>query len=71
MDLFENYEKNKMNNNAPLADRVRPEKLEDFLGQEKIIDQGKPLRRNHKIQSLCRGYSLCRRQLRQVGGSKR
>jgi len=44
MDLFENYEKNKMNNSAPLADRIRPERLEDFLGQEKIIGPGKPLR---------------------------
>ena len=48
MNLFENYEKNKMNNNAPLADRIRPERLEDFLGQDKIIGPGKPLR--HAIE---------------------
>lgn len=28
----------------PLADRIRPEKIEDFLGQEEIIGQGKMLR---------------------------
>jgi len=55
MNLFENYEKNKMNNSAPLADRIRPEKLEDFLGQEKIIGPGKPLRQaieEDELQSI-------------------
>ena len=55
MDLFENYEKSKMNNSAPLADRIRPEKLEDFLGQEKIVGPGKPLREaieEDKLQSI-------------------
>ncbi|MDD5014879.1 MAG: replication-associated recombination protein A, partial [Atribacterota bacterium] len=55
MDLFENYEKSKMNNDAPLADRIRPERLEGFLGQEKIIGPGKPLRKaieEDKLQSI-------------------
>jgi len=55
MDLFENYEKNKMNNNAPLADRIRPERLEDFMGQEKIIGPEKPLRKaieKDELQSI-------------------
>jgi putative ATPase len=30
---------------SPLADRIRPERLEDFLGQEKILGEGKVLRR--------------------------
>ncbi|OGF27934.1 AAA family ATPase [Candidatus Falkowbacteria bacterium RIFOXYB2_FULL_47_14] len=30
---------------APLADRMRPEKLEDFLGQEEVVGAGKMLRR--------------------------
>ena len=54
MDLFNNYEKNKFNS-APLADRIRPEKLEDFIGQEKIIAPGKPLRKaieNEELQSI-------------------
>jgi len=55
MDLFENYEKKKMNNNAPLADRIRPERLEDLLGQEKVIGPGKPLRQaieEDELQSI-------------------
>src|SRR4030043_320153 len=55
MNLFENYEKNKMNNNAPLADRIRPERLKDFLGKDKIICPGKPLRQANeedKLQSI-------------------
>jgi len=42
MELFDNFKNNKMNN-APLADRIRPERLEDFMGQEKIIGPEKPL----------------------------
>ncbi len=55
MDLFENYKKNKVNNNSPLADRIRPERLEDFMGQEKIISPGKPLRKaieKDELQSI-------------------
>ena len=29
----------------PLADRMRPERLEDFMGQEHVLGPGKPLRR--------------------------
>ena len=29
----------------PLADRMRPEKLSDFVGQEKAVGVGSPLRR--------------------------
>ena len=54
MELFKNHEQNKINY-APLADRIRPESLEDFEGQEKIIAQGKPLRKaieNDELQSI-------------------
>ena len=54
MELFDNFEKNKLSS-APLADRIRPEKLEDFLGQEKIIGPGKPLRQaieKDELQSI-------------------
>ena len=30
--------------NVPLAHRMRPETLEDFLGQEQLLGDGKPLR---------------------------
>ncbi len=29
----------------PLADRVRPERLEEFVGQEEILGEGRVLRR--------------------------
>lgn len=54
MELFDNFEKDKLSS-APLADRIRPEKLEDFLGQEKIISPGKPLRQaieKDELQSI-------------------
>ncbi len=43
MDLFQQQAK-KINKLAPLADRMRPKNLDDFVGQEKIIGPGKPLR---------------------------
>ncbi|MDD5146393.1 MAG: replication-associated recombination protein A [Candidatus Pacebacteria bacterium] len=33
-----------LNNKKPLADRIRPETLDDFLGQDEIVGQGKLLR---------------------------
>jgi putative ATPase len=54
MELFENFQKDKLNS-APLADRIRPTKLEDFIGQEKIIAPGKPLRKaieEDELQSI-------------------
>ncbi|HPT46849.1 MAG TPA: AAA family ATPase, partial [Candidatus Rifleibacterium sp.] len=45
-DLFEFSSGNLAQNEPyqPLADRMRPETLEDILGQEHILGQGKPLR---------------------------
>ncbi len=43
------------NNPSPLADRMRPENLDDFLGQEEVIGQGKLLRKaieGDKIPSM-------------------
>ncbi len=54
MDLFENSAQNK-ENNKPLASRMRPESLAEFVGQEKIIGKGKLLRRAieaDRLQSL-------------------
>jgi putative ATPase len=42
-------------NPIPLADRLRPEKLNDFLGQEEVVGQGKLLRKaieGDKIPSM-------------------
>ena len=46
---------NKQVKNTPLADRMRPEKLEDFLGQDEIIGKGKLLRQavlNDQLPSM-------------------
>ncbi|MDO5696239.1 MAG: replication-associated recombination protein A [Eubacteriales bacterium] len=45
MDLFEYMETKEKAERAPLAYRMRPEKLDDFIGQEHIIGPGKLLRR--------------------------
>src|SRR5680860_217309 len=42
MDLFETNENFK--NNSPLADRMRPENLGEFFGQEHLVGTGKILR---------------------------
>jgi putative ATPase len=42
LDLFDNPEAVKQN--APLADRMRPRDLEEFLGQSHLLAEGKPLR---------------------------
>jgi putative ATPase len=36
----------------PLADRLRPERLEDYVGQEHILAPGKPLRRQIETDTL-------------------
>lgn len=43
MDLFDNSTATR--SQRPLAVRIRPEELEDFVGQEKILGPGKMLRR--------------------------
>jgi len=40
MDLFEYQKNKKMKKEAPLAARMRPKKLEDFIGQEHIVGKG-------------------------------
>lgn len=43
MDLFHQQKKN-TSTSIPLAERMRPKSLQEFIGQEKIIGEGKPLR---------------------------
>ncbi|MFA6098673.1 MAG: replication-associated recombination protein A [Patescibacteria group bacterium] len=45
-DLFDARMERDLHLEAPLADRIRPDKLEDFVGQEEIIGEGKILRRS-------------------------
>jgi putative ATPase len=44
MDLFEHRAQESINKEAPLAARMRPRNLDEFVGQEHIIGQGKVLR---------------------------
>lgn len=43
MDLFENEARDAMRQNTPLAERMRPQRVEDFVGQEHLLAPGKPL----------------------------
>ncbi|MCK4591174.1 MAG: replication-associated recombination protein A [Candidatus Latescibacteria bacterium] len=45
MDLFETQREGATERRAPLADRMRPRSLEEFVGQEHILGQGRVLRR--------------------------
>lgn len=45
MDLFDHKPERKKKKFAPLADRLRPETLDEFVGQKHILGQGKMLRR--------------------------
>jgi len=43
--LFEQYEKEKLSESTPLAERLRPETLDEVVGQSHLIGPGKVLRR--------------------------
>jgi putative ATPase len=45
MDLFDHAMQENMSHEAPLAARLRPKTLDEFVGQEHIIGEGKLLRR--------------------------
>jgi putative ATPase len=45
MNLFENHRQQITASEAPLADRLRPRNLDEFIGQEHILGQGRLLRR--------------------------
>ncbi len=45
MDLFDEGQKRQIKKQVPLADRIRPETLENFIGQEHIIGKGRILRK--------------------------
>ena len=52
-NLFTNY--SQIENNAPLADKLRPKNLEDFFGQQSILNENSLLRSailNDKISNF-------------------
>jgi putative ATPase len=53
MDLFADEEKNNRRKNQPLAARMRPSSLSQFVGQQHFLGEGKLLRR--LIDSRCLG----------------
>ncbi|MSS78220.1 replication-associated recombination protein A [Anaerococcus sp. AGMB00486] len=52
MDLFELNRIREIEKSAPLADRLRPKTLDDFIGQEHLIGEGKILRRMIKADRI-------------------
>ena len=52
MDLFTLNMENRLKENAPLADKMRPEKIEEFVGQEHLLANGKFLYRSIKADRI-------------------
>ncbi len=52
MDLFEHHRRELQKSEAPLAARMRPRNLDEFVGQEHIAGQGKLLRRAIETDKL-------------------
>jgi putative ATPase len=52
MDLFTHSRQEQMNHEAPLAARVRPRTLEEFVGQEHVVGPGRLLRRAIQADQL-------------------
>lgn len=52
MDLFDYMRQNTMEKEAPLASRLRPRTLEEVVGQQEIIGEGKLLYRAIKADKL-------------------
>jgi len=52
LDLFEYSKEKQLKKSAPLAERMRPSTLEEFVGQEEIIGRGKLLYRAIKADRL-------------------
>jgi putative ATPase len=53
VSLFDNTPPSEPEDRArqtPLAERMRPDRLEDYIGQEHILGPGKPLRRANRAR---------------------
>ncbi len=58
-DLFDHAMNNRMLTEAPLAARMRPRNLDEYIGQEHIIGEGKLLRRAIQADRLFSSIILC------------
>jgi putative ATPase len=52
VDLFTSVKEEHIQRNAPLADRMRPKTLDEIIGQDEILAQGKLLRRSIEADRL-------------------
>ena len=52
MDLFDHARTERISTNAPLADRMRPRTLDEFVGQDHIVGPGRLLRRAIQADQL-------------------
>ncbi|MEM6253386.1 MAG: AAA family ATPase [Cyanobacteria bacterium P01_D01_bin.156] len=52
MDLFEQHRQNLIDREAPLAARMRPRSLDEYVGQDAIVGPGRLLRRAIKADQL-------------------
>ena len=52
MNIFEMQYENSLKKNGPLAERMRPKSLDDFVGQEHIVGKGKILNRAIEADKL-------------------
>ena len=52
MDLFTLNMENRLKENAPLADKMRPEKISEFIGQDHLLGEGKFLNRAIKADRI-------------------
>lgn len=59
MDLFEHGMQEQLKKEAPLAARMRPATLDEFVGQEEIIGEGRLLRRAIETDRLFSSIILC------------
>ncbi len=59
MDLFDHQMQQDMRERAPLADRMRPQTLDQILGQDHIIGKGSLLRRAIEADRIFSSIILC------------
>jgi len=52
MDLFEQQAQQELKKSTPLADRMRPKSLAEFIGQEHLVGEGKVIRREIEADEL-------------------
>jgi putative ATPase len=59
VDLFDHAMEDRMKTEAPLAARMRPQTLDEFVGQEEIFGKGRLLRRAVEADRLFSSILLC------------